>query len=114
MTEVIRIMSEKVIMIDKDNFGEVMNGDKLVLLDFFASWCGPCKMLAPVIDKIAEEYEGKAAICKCDVDENNEIASELAVSSVPTLFFIKDKKIVDKIVGLANPKVIKTILDNNI
>lgn len=107
-------MSNNVIYINADNFNEVVSNDKLVVIDFYADWCGPCKMLAPVIDKLADEYQDKAVIAKCNVDDNNDIASQFQVVSIPTIFFIKDKKIVDKMVGLANPNAIKNIIDKNL
>ena len=93
----------KVLHINKDNFHqEVLNSEKPVLLDFFASWCGPCKMVAPILDEIAEERED-IKVCKVDIDQQPELASRFRVMSVPTLMVMKEGKIVDQSIG-ARPK----------
>ena len=93
----------KVLHINKDNFhNEVLNSDKPVLLDFFASWCGPCRMVGPILDEIAEERED-IKVCKVDIDEQPELASRYRVMSVPTLMVLKEGNIVDQSVG-ARPK----------
>ena len=93
----------KVLHINKDNFHkEVLNSEKPVLLDFFASWCGPCRMVAPILDEIAEERED-IKVCKVDIDEQPELASRFRVMSVPTLMVMKDGKIVEQSIG-AKPK----------
>ena len=73
-----------------ENFGALIRDNKLVLVDFFATWCGPCKMIAPFIEEVAEEYEGKAVVAKIDVDEAQEIAAEYGISSIPTVILFKD------------------------
>ncbi len=83
------------------NFNEVLNSGKPVMVDFGASWCGPCKAIAPVVEALAEEYEGKIIIGKCDVDDNQDSAIQYRVRNVPTLLFFKDGVQVDKIVGAA-------------
>ena len=93
----------KVLHINKDNFhNEVLNSEKPVLLDFFASWCGPCRMVGPILDEIAEERED-IKVCKVDIDEQPELASRFRIMSVPTLMVLKDGNIVDQSVG-ARPK----------
>ena len=93
----------KVLHINKDNFHkEVMNSDRPVLLDFFASWCGPCRMVGPILDEIAEERED-IKVCKVDIDEQPELASRFRVMSVPTLMVMKEGKIVEQSIG-ARPK----------
>ena len=75
-------------------------------MDFFAEWCGPCKMIAPSIDQLANEYEGKAKIGKVDVDNNQQVATKYGIRSIPTLLIFKDGKMVDQIVGaLPKPKI---------
>lgn len=70
-------------------------------MDFWAPWCGPCKMVGPIIDELAAEYEGKVIIGKCDVDENGDVASEYGIRNIPTVLFFKDGQVVDKQVGSA-------------
>mgnify|MGYP003316098506 FL=1 len=93
----------KVLHVNKDNFhNEVLNSEKPVLLDFFASWCGPCRMVGPILDEIAEERED-IKVCKVDIDEQPELASRYRIMSVPTLMVLKDGNIVDQSIG-AKPK----------
>lgn len=82
---------------------EVLDSKELVLVDFFATWCGPCKMMAPVIDQLAEEMDGKAKVFKIDVDEARDLAAKYRIMSVPTLMFFKNGEVVDQIMG-AVPK----------
>lgn len=92
---------------------EVKNGKDLVLVDFYATWCGPCKMLAPVLEQVADEVKEKATIKKLDIDECLDIAKEFNVMSVPTMILFKDGKEVERIVGLRQKnQIIETI--NNI
>ncbi|MBU0701376.1 thioredoxin [bacterium] len=80
---------------------EVLNFDKPVLVDFWAPWCGPCRMLAPILDELSKEYEGKAKICKINVDENPAMTSYYRVSGIPCLKFFKQGVIVDEMVGMS-------------
>ncbi|MDO6802973.1 thioredoxin [Wenyingzhuangia sp. 1_MG-2023] len=79
----------------------VLKSDKPVLVDFWAAWCGPCRMVAPIIDELTEEYEGKAVIGKVDVDANQEFAAKYGVRNIPTVLVFKGGEIVDKQVGVA-------------
>ena len=93
----------KVLHINKDNFHkEVLNSDKPVLLDFFASWCGPCRMVGPILDEIAEERED-IKVCKVNIDEQPELASRYRIMTIPTLMVLKNGQIVEQSVG-AKPK----------
>ncbi len=104
-----------VIMIKKDNFeNEVMKSDKPVLIDFWAQWCGPCRMLGPVIDELADDYAGKAKVGKINVDEENELASLFKVMSIPTVMVFKNGQVAAKAVG-ARPKAeLAKMIDQNI
>jgi len=90
-----------VVNVNDQNFEkEVLNSSVPVLVDFAAEWCGPCKRLAPVIDELAGDFNGKALIARLDVDESQESASKFSIMSVPTLIFFKEGKPVDQVVGL--------------
>ncbi|MBR2743250.1 MAG: thioredoxin [Clostridia bacterium] len=93
--------SEKIINLTADAFDEqVINSATPVLVDFWASWCGPCKMIAPEVDKLAENYAGRLKVCKVNVDDEPSLAAEYMVMSIPTLILFKDGEIVDKLVGV--------------
>ena len=83
------------------NFEELVNSGKPMVLDFWAEWCGPCRMVAPIIDELATEYEGRVTIGKMDVDENNDVVAQFGVRNIPTVLFFKDGQVVDKQVGAA-------------
>ena len=94
-------MSDKLIHVTDDNFKEtVLDSDKPVLVDFWASWCGPCLALAPVIDELADELGDKVKICKLNVDENQKTAMEYGIKGIPTVLLFKDGKVVEQSVGL--------------
>jgi len=104
--------SENVAIINKDNFDAlVQNQDKLVLIDFWAEWCGPCKAIAPIIDELADEYAGRFIIGKCDVDENMPLAQSFNVMSIPPMVVLKDGKEAERVVGARGKADLKLILD---
>ena len=92
----------KYIELTNENFDENIN-EGVALVDFWAPWCGPCRMLAPVIEQLAEEFDGKAKICKVNSDEQTDLATKYGIRSLPTMLFMKDGKIIDQLIG-ASPK----------
>lgn len=94
----------KYIDLTASNFDEAKSG--VALVDFWAPWCGPCRMLAPVIDELANEFDGKAKICKVNTDEEQDLAVEYGVRSIPTMVFLKDGKVVDTLIGAQSKQVI--------
>ncbi|HEY8419464.1 MAG TPA: thioredoxin [Clostridia bacterium] len=105
----------EVIHLTKDNFYEMLSQtDKPVLVDFWASWCGPCRMLAPVLDEVAKSLEGQAIIAKVNVDEEEELAQSFRIMSIPTMFIIKNNKVVDQMIGYTNKDNIINTLKKHI
>lgn len=103
------------VTITADNFEElVLKSDKPVLLDFWAVWCGPCRMVAPTIDKLAEEYEGKAIVGKVNVDEESELAEKFKVMSIPSLFVLKNGQVVERMIGARPQQDLAAALDKHI
>ncbi len=104
-------MSE--INLNLSNFNEeITNTDKLVLIDFFATWCGPCKMLSPIISEIANEYSDSVKVCKVNVDENQELAIKYDIMSVPTLVFFKNGEIVKSSIGFCTKSELNNTINN--
>lgn len=97
--------------LNKEELNEILKNNALVLVDFYASWCMPCKMLSPIIEEIAKEYEGKVVVCKIDIDENEELANEYNIMSVPTVIIFKNNENVEEIIGLNNKSKYTRALD---
>ena len=91
------------VQITSENFESLKAGNLPLVVDFWATWCGPCRMLAPVIEELAKEYEGKLIVGKCDVEENEDLAAEFGIRNIPTVLFFKNGDVVDKLIG-AQPK----------
>lgn len=89
------------VTITTENLNEYKNGSLPLVIDLWATWCGPCKQLAPIVEELAGEYEGKIVVGKCDIEENEDVAFEFGVRNIPTLLFFKDGELVDKYVGFA-------------
>ena len=87
------------VTITNENYNELKNGETPLVIDFWAEWCGPCKMISPVVSQLAQEYDGKMIVGKCNVEECEDIAAELGIRNIPTLLFFKNGEIVDKFVG---------------
>ena len=87
------------VKITTENFESYKNGDLPLVVDFWATWCGPSKAIAPIIAELAEEYDGRLVVGKCDVEENDELALEFGIRNIPTILFFKNGEIVDKFVG---------------
>ena len=102
-----------VLKITSENFEEeVLKSDKLVLIDFYADWCGPCKMMGPIIDKIAEELVEQVKVGKVNVDDNQDLAMEYNVMSIPTILIIKEGKVAKTFVGVTGKEEIKEAIRN--
>ena len=104
-------MSERIIHATVANFDELVKKDGLCLVDFWANWCGPCKMLTPIIEELATELEGKAVVGKINVDEQGELAMKFGVMSIPTLMVFKNGELVKKSVGFMPKAQVLSLLD---
>lgn len=99
---------------NKETFDKTLVEGKLMLVDFWAEWCGPCQMLGPVIESLAEKYEGKAIIGKVNTDDHPELAMRYTVTGIPTVIFFKDGKEIDRKVGVMPPDAFVQVLEKNL
>ena len=94
-----------------ENFESVTNPGKPLLIDFWATWCGPCRMMSPIVDELAAEFEGKVVIGKCDVEQNDDITMKYGVRNIPTIIFLKGGELVDKQVGACSKDALKAKIE---
>ena len=87
------------VQITSENFESLKNGAQPLVVDFWATWCGPCRMIAPIVAELAKEYAGQITVGKCDVEENDELAADFGIRNIPTILFFKGGEVVDKVVG---------------
>ena len=102
------------VVITKENFEALKNGNLPLVVDFWAEWCGPCRMISPVISQFAEVYDGKIVVGKCNVEECEDLAAEFGIRNIPTLLFFRDGQLVDKLVGAANKNKLQEKFDANL
>jgi thioredoxin 1 len=104
--------ASNIVNLTQDNFqSEVLQSQKPILVDFWAEWCGPCKMLAPVLDELAQDYDGKVRIGKVDIDQQQALAAQFGISAIPTLLLFKDGQVVNQMRGLRSKNDLKKNLD---
>ena len=103
-----------VVHFNEQGFDKVLADGSLMLVDFWASWCGPCKMLSPLVEALAEQYDGKALVAKVNVDEEPDLAARFGVMSIPTVVFLKNGREFDRKVGVMPPEAFISVLDNNL
>ncbi len=99
---------------DETSFNEALAQKGLLVVDFWAEWCGPCKMLGPVIEQLAADYDGKAAVGKVNVDDEPELAQKYGIMSIPTVMFFKDGELIDKKIGVMPPQEFVKVIDANL
>ena len=108
-------MNKHITHVTDDEFSDkVLQSDTMVLVDFWAEWCGPCKMMEPILDEIAAEYEGRLTVAKINVDENNSVPQQFAVRGIPTLMLFKEGRVVETTVGAISKSQLAAILDNHL
>lgn len=104
-------MSDAMEVTDKTFESEVLKSDKPVMVDFWADWCMPCKMLAPTVDKVAKDYKDRLKVCKVNVDANQEVSAAMGIRSIPTLIFFKNGEVVEQVIGVVSEAQLKKIIE---
>ena len=105
-------MANKVLTTNESTFGDdVISAEQPVLVDFYADWCGPCKSIGPIVEELANEYDGKLDVRKVDVDDNPGLASQLGIRGIPTLILFKDGQPVETVVGLVSKSTLTDVID---
>ena len=99
-------------VIDNNNFSELVSAGQPLLIDFWAPWCGPCRMMSPVVEELAQEYEGRVIIAKCNVDDAEDVAAQFNIRNIPTLVLMKDGQLVNRFVGLVAKKEVADALES--
>lgn len=99
---------------NKETFNKTLGEGRLMMVDFWAEWCGPCQMLGPVIESLAEKYEGKAVVGKVNTDEEQELAMGFGITGIPTVIFFKNGKEIDRLVGVMPPDAFIQVLEKNL
>ena len=100
-----------VIKVTNNNYNELIAKHQLLVVDFWASWCGPCRAIAPIIEELAQEYKGKVAIGKCNVDENRSLTNSFGVQGIPAIYIIRNGKVVDEQIGYCNKDTLKAKIE---
>ena len=100
-----------VIKVTNSNYNELIAKHQLLVVDFWASWCGPCRAIAPIIEELAQEYKGKVAIGKCNVDENRSLTNSFGVQGIPAIYIIRNGKVVDEQIGYCNKDTLKAKIE---
>lgn len=100
------------VKITNENFESLKNGSMPLVVDFWATWCGPCRAIAPIVEELAKEYDGKIAVGKCDVEECDDIAMEFGIRNIPTILFFKNGEVVDKLVGATTKSKLQEKFDS--
>lgn len=95
------------VQITSENFESLKNGQQPLVVDFWATWCGPCRLVSPIISELAKAYDGQITVGKCDVEENEDLALEFGIRNIPTILFFKNGQVVDKIVGAQSKAMIE-------
>ena len=103
-----------VIEVNSENFETTINSNPLVLVDVWAAWCGPCKIIAPFIDQVSTEYSGKLTVCKLDADSNKDIVSNLGIRNIPTILIYKNGEIVETNTGVLNKKQLSDLINSHL